>query len=825
MRQSPGTEAIGARHYGGILLLSLATLLLELALTRVLSVALWYHFGFLVISTALLGFGASGVTLSLWSRLRERAELDGALAICSLGFAASVVFSFWLLQRIPFDPFAAAVDHWQFLYMPLYFVLVALPFFFSGLAISLLLTRAVSNINRLYCYDLIGAGLGCGLIALVIPRFGGSGSVLFAAFVAALAAACFAARKSRALESAGLVCALVLLAASFQGDRIIPIQISQNKLPPAAAQIKPIYAAWNTMSLVEVYDHRAAGGQAGSRRIVIDAGTAATGITDLRPEVGAYLAAHPPGPPDSALAYLGKKNPTVLVIGSGGGGEVLEALQHHAASVTAVEINPAIVDIVSRRMNDYWGNLFHQPQVHLVTDEGRSFVRRSQQRYDAIISVHTITNAAMASGALSLAEDFVLTREAFEDYLEHLKPDGAIFVTRPEFQLPRLFATAREAFAALGMGSIEGHVFAYAGPQLIPGRASFSGGFLLQKTALQPGQMAAIGSAFAMDRAAAAKAHRSLRVLYAPDDPHPGSIYDRIVSAADLGSIYSSVDEELAPATDDKPFFNQHTRWSRIRWATVHDLFSQYKPLEARLALEDKPIAGITLGILLAQSVLIAGLCILVPLAFFDQRSLRFSAGRWRWLTYFAALGLGFIMIEIALLQRFQLFLGEPIYTYAVVLAGLLIFTGIGSLVADRMAMRAQRALLGVLPLVVGVLLATSWAAPALFHQFLGARLAARMAISLLLIAPLGFVLGMPFPLGLRLVMQRSSALGSWAWGVNGFFTVIGTVLAAMLGMMIGFLMVLLLAGICYLAALGAMASLHATPMRASAEAAPAGQP
>jgi hypothetical protein len=173
---SAASGQVQARHFAGLFLLSLATLLLELALTRVLSVSLWYHFGFLVISTALLGFGASGVTLALWTGLREKIVLDLGLGACGLAFAVSVVFSFWCMQRIPFDPFSVAVDHRQLLFMPIYFLLVALPFFCSGLAISLLLTRGSKAINRLYGFDLLGAGAGCALVALVIPRFGGQGA-------------------------------------------------------------------------------------------------------------------------------------------------------------------------------------------------------------------------------------------------------------------------------------------------------------------------------------------------------------------------------------------------------------------------------------------------------------------------------------------------------------------------------------------------------------------------------------------------------------------------------------------------------------------------
>ena len=802
---------VRARHFAGLFLLSLATLLLELALTRVLSVSLWYHFGFLVISTALLGFGASGVTLALWTGLRERRDLDSALGICGLLFAMCVVFSFAWMQEVPVDPFSVAVDHRQFLFMPIYFLLVALPFFCSGLAISLLLTRGSGEINRLYAYDLLGAGAGCALVALVIPRFGGTGSVLFAAFVGAMSAACFTGKSRRVLTTTAAAFSVVLLAASFYGERIIPIHVSANK---NSRTFNPIYSAWNTLSLVQVVESPAEGKEPAARRMLIDSGTAATGITDLRPDVRKVLAEHPDQVELlSMIAYVGKPNPKILIIGSGGGDQVLAGLKGHASLITAIEINSIINDIVARRMNDFWGNLYHQPEVHLVTDEGRSFVRRSREKYDAIISVHTISNAAVASGALSLAENYVLTREAFEDYLDHLTPDGTIFFTRPEFQIPRLVSTAREVFTHRGIGSIDNHVFAFSEPEQrqLPGRSAFLAGFLLKKSEFLPQELNQIRGILKAD--VTSEEATGLKILYAPDERPADSLCAQIVGAAQLEQVIRDNDSQLAAATDDKPFFNQHTRWSRIRWKTIVDLFSQKQPFSARMALEDRPIAEVTLLILLVQSAVVAGLCILLPLALLDRRGLQVGR-RWGWLGYFAALGLGFIMVEIALLQRFLLFLGQPIYTYAVVLAGLLIFTGIGSRTAGTWDMELhlilKRVLLGVVILVPIMAVIT----PLVFRACLGFGISWRMTIALLLVAPLGFMLGMPFPLGLRLAMQRSSALGSWAWGVNGFFTVIGTVLALMLGMMIGFRIVLLLACACYLGGLLAiwwLSNVHAS--------------
>jgi hypothetical protein len=791
-------SSIHPLQFIGLLLLSLATLLLELALTRVLSVSLWYHFGFLVISTALLGFGASGVTLALWMRLRERADLGRSLAACSLCFACSTLLSFWLMQRIPFDPFSIAVDRRQFLFMPIYLVVVALPFFCSGLGISLLLTRGASEVTRLYAFDLVGAGLGCGLIALVLPRFGGSGSVVFAAFIGALAALSFSLPSGKLFAAGSTVAAILLLALSVHASRLLPIHVSANK---ERSPIVPIYAAWNTLSLVQVEETPARDGKPGSRRLFIDAGTAATGMQDLRPGVRTVLQQHPETiDDDSDIVYIGKPAAHVLIIGSGAGNQVLEALKQKAASITAVEINPAISDIVSNRMNDYWGGLFHQPEVHLVTDEGRSFLRRSHEKYDAIISVHTISNAAVASGALSLAENYVFTREAFDDYLDHLNPDGILFFTRPEAQVPRLLSTARESFAARNMGPVANHMFAFTNgaPNIRSvGRGSFAAVFLLQKSEIQPSQLQQIRQVEKDDGGSGFK----LKVLYSPDqsaDNSP-SLYQEIATAPDLQAVYQRTDSQLAPATDDKPFFNQHMRWSRIRWHTVVDLFSQPKPGDARMSLEDRPIAEVTLLVLLVQSVLIAAVCILLPLMLFHRQP-EWEQRPLSWLAYFGALGLGYIMVEIALLQRFLLFLGQPIYTYAVILAGLLIFTGVGSWAAGRM--KQADALRRSLVLALAVVAITALVTPPVFQFFLGYTLPVRIAISLLLVAPLGVALGMPFPLGLRLASAQTTSIGAWAWGVNGFFTVIGTVLALILGMIFGFRVVLLLSALCYAGAL-----------------------
>jgi SAM-dependent methyltransferase len=452
-------------------------------------------------------------------------------------------------------------------------------------------------------------------------------------------------------------------------------------------------------------------------------------MQDLHPNVRAYLRRNPNDQDyPSGIAYVGKQTPKVLVIGSGAGQQVLDALHFGARTITAVEINPIINDVVSRRMDDYWGGLFRQPEVRLITEEGRSYVRRSREQYDAIISVHTISNAAIASGALSLAENYVLTREAFEDYLDHLTPDGVIYFTRPELQIARLFATAREALTVRGVLDPAAHLYAYRVP---PGgpipktRLSFAAGFLLKESPFTPEAVHRIEALLGVGLPPRHPNEPSPKALYSPLAPRADSLYARLLTVPDVRAIYAAQAAQMEPATDDRPFFNHHTRWSSIHLQTLRDLFTQQR--FGRFALEDRPVAEVTLLVLLVQTVLIAAAFILLPLFWFSRKGLR-TPHRWRFLLYFAGLGLGFIMIEVALLSRFTLFLGQPVYTFAVVLASLLIFTGTGAFLAGRFRFEPRPALPRIVPLLLLTLIATAFLLPWLFSVALGLPLVWRVS-------------------------------------------------------------------------------------------------
>src|SRR5882672_7585123 len=480
---------------------------------------------------------------------------------------------------------------------------------------------------------------------------------------------------------ADAVLAFCMLPIAFLGDRLIPISVAAAKLHPLQpANAKPIYTAWNALSRVDVFKLPSApelGRPKEGFSIIVDGGFAGTEVPDLSSGVRNYLA-HTGDFRNAGLLYAGKPHLKILIIGSGAGREVLEGLNFGASSITAVEINPAINKIVTESLRPYWGGLFEQPEVHLVTEDGRSFVRRSHETYDAIISVQTMSDAALLSGAMNLSETYILTREAFADYYDHLTPDGVLMMTRPKYQIPKLITTTREMFEKHGLQDVADHIFAFRGPVLPYGHARFLNCFLMKKSAWNPEQIAVMEKHLGIGEPQP-QGEESPQIFFSPYEAAPQKTFfnrrlHEFAEAQDLQAIYRGTSEALSPATDDQPFFNQRQRWRTLR---PHILFEVLFPTKGSTE-SYQPVAEVYLLMLFAQSVVIGAIFILLPLVRASHAVFR-ASGRWSFLAYFAALGLGFIMVEMVLLRRFTLFLGQPIYTLAVVLSGLLISTGTGS--------------------------------------------------------------------------------------------------------------------------------------------------
>jgi hypothetical protein len=419
--------------------------------------------------------------------------------------------------------------------------------------------------------------------------------------------------------------------------------------------------------------------------------------------------------------------------------------------------------------------------------EGRNFVARSTEKYDLIQFSQVDTWAAAASGAYSLSENFLYTTQAFLDYYDHLTDDGMLTVGRWYFEPPR------QAFrlVTIGTTALEQRGAVDPSQHFVVVRAGDTSTFIMKKSPFTTEEIARLRDV--VDSL-------GFDMLYAPDETDPKNWFVQFFAAPDRAQFYRDYPLDVTPTTDDRPFFFEYYGWSN---------FGDFRSGKA------------TLVILLIQALLLASALILWPLWRFRRQGLATRGAR-RFIVYFAALGIGFIFIEIGLMQRFILFLGHPIYSTSVVLFSVLTFSGIGSLLSGRL-LRVSSHTTGhdgagerdprwlqsrVIPLLCLLTVVYILVLPPLFRALLGMELTYRVFVSILLLAPMGLLMGMPFPLGIRLVDQVNSALVPWAWGVNGFNSVVGSILAVMIAQSYGFAVVMVLAVIVYLLGLAAVLSL-----------------
>lgn len=785
-------------HLLGILLVSASSLLLEVCLTRLLAVTLWYHFAFMIISGGLLGFGAASVVVSLWRRLAE-APLDRVLPAIAAALALAVVLCFWLTQALPLRPFALADDPAQTLYLAATYLLLTVPFFLAGLAVSLLLARLVRSVTRLYALDLGGAGAGAVLSLGLLSWVGGLATLVVAAALAATAAVAFAWPLGWRARGAGLGFVALLLVLAPSADRWLTLRVPETKVlgRVAAGGGGEVITRWSPVGRVDVV-----AGPRGERRILIDGGVAATRVPHVEGPVEQW---RPPPEGMAAALALAPDAPTVIVIGSGGGYEVASALALGAARVQAVEMNGAIVDLARRELDHVTGGLFHDPRVELITDEGRSFVRRGGPGVpaDVIGCVHTISNAAWASGALSLGENYTLTVEAIDDFLARLSPGGVLWLTRPEAQVPRLVATVRASLERRGAPAPADHVVAYRQPVRGGGR-SFLGGVIVAKRALTADEVARAAELLARDRL-----EPLLLPGREPRGPDAGALRAALGPWGPGGPAMDPALGELRPTTDERPYFNQRRPWSDLGLDDVRDVMRRTR--RERMALEEAPVAEVAVLVVIAWASLFSAVLVAAPLLLWwrsgrktKKKRKRSSLKALRLAPYFVALGLGYIMVEVCLIQRLGLFVGRPEYALAVVLCALLVSSGAGSLAATRWADRPRRASLVAIAAVVALVTAHALLGPAVTGALLGLSLVSRMVVAALLVAPLGFAMGMPMPLGLRAAPAGSPHLLAWVFGLNCAASVIGSSVCVILSSSLGFAGALLAAAAVYAAAAAA---------------------
>ena len=808
-----------------LFLLSAASLAFEVNLTRLFSVAQFYHFAFMTVSLALLGFGASGTFLTLARGIARRPAR--ALSLLGWGFALTAVGSYGLTLALPFDSFRVVLDPRQWGILALHYVALSLPFFCAGAATGLLLSLRRGAVGRTYAANLAGSALGCLLAVLLPSRTGAEGMVLLTAGLGGLSALLFSRpRWPGALLQLAAVGGLWLTA--FHLPPFLEIRLSPYKGLSYALQYpdsRLLFRAWNGISRVDVVESSlirslpgqgiACRGQPPPQRALFVDGDDLSPIThvtdpaELAPLTDCLL---------TALPYRLRPGARTLILDPRGGWDLWVALAEGARSVTAVEMNPLVVAAV-RAQGAWAGNLYDRPDVNLFVEDGRAFLARAGPPYDVILMALSAPYHPVTSGAYSLAEDYRYTVESFVAAMRRLT-DGGLFVVVRWAQLPpseevRAFALAVEAVERTGGDPARSLVALRSYNQVL---------ILARRGPFTPGELAAI-RAFA--------AARSLDLAYAPDiRPEEANRYNvmptpehylafvGLMEAKDRARWLADYPFDVAPLTDDRPFFGHFFRWRQL------------PEVLAMAGHVWQPFGGagyLVVLALLGIAVIAAAGLILLPLAgrwnriypvqdrmnpglqsrinpvlqdrinpVLQSRMNPALQGRMNpalRLAPFGFLGLGFMLVEIPLLQRFILFLGHPAYAMAGVLGALLLFSGLGSSLSARVAPR--RTLEGV----VGVVVLYGLGMPLLSGPLLGLPFWARAAVTALGLAPLGMVMGMPFPRLLGALQEREPALVPWAWGVNGALSVVASILAALLALSWGFRAVLVVGAAAYLGA------------------------
>ncbi len=797
-------------HLAGVLIMSFASLLLELALTRLFSVILFYHFAFLAISIALLGLGAGGVVAYLQKNRLSRWDtrtLGSRLA------AINAVLLLLVLEvnlRVPVS-IAFALTSNVLLRLTVMYVVSALPFFCTGLLFSIIFARETWGIAELYGADLTGGALACLAIVPLLNVVGGPNVILVAAIAAAAASAIWAPTRAGRRLALTLVALLAVLTVANYSGKLIDIVYAKG-VRRDQPWVK--FARWNAISRVEVDD------SGGAQVIVIDA-DASTYIMNTdphhwRPDYKANLMSTAP----SSINVL-RPHGEYAIIGPGGGVDVLRALANGSPSVTAIEINPIIVnDIMRGRWADYSFHLYEQPEVHVHVGDGRSWVRNARQQFDVVQMTLVDTWASTAAGAFALSENNLYTVEAFREYFDHLKPDGIIAITRWEFSHPRealrVVSQELEVLRSTGIADPTRHFIVVS-----EGNLDQDG---------RPVTVMFKKSPFTADEEVAMLRHTAehpeLHTLYKPSDVQsmattPVRVIDDAGAFRDLinlrpdtvkkvfdgpgGVQWSPFTEyvrrypyDISPIYDTSPFF--------FFTMKTREVLSHLVGGTGRGVDWKNNVGVVVLGAVLVISVVAVLVFLVLPMllarnvwpgpptrvrgsetrATQPQSSIdnRQSAMP---LLYFVAIGLGYILAEIAFIQRFVLFLGHPVYALTVVIFLMLLASGAGSMLSRRWFSNPAKANTALIVTIV-LLVAYVWILPPMLRTLVGLPLPLKLLISAVALIPLGLAMGMPFPSGLRALASAKEDDNAieWAWALNAASSVLGSVAAMVIAIQFG---------------------------------------
>jgi hypothetical protein len=757
--------------YLGVALTTLATLLLELSITRIYSVVFYYHFAFLAISLALFGLGAGGVFSyyvinrrgSFFSRLGTLAALNGIAVIAALLF---------ILNRPP---------ELRIVSFALIYFSSSIPFFLSGTVLSLAIGETVERVNRVYFVDLLGAAAGCLLLVPLLNLMGGPNTVMAAGVIFAASAAIWfnmAGRDGGRAAAVVLALAIVFLIVLNGKLHLVDVRYAKGeRLPPES------FVKWNSFSRIAIHK------QGPGLGIFIDA-DAATGIAKFNwghfTDQDRDLLLHQ-GP---GFVFAMRPAAKTLIIGPGGGWDVARALASGSTDVTGVEINPIIArTVMQTRFPQLSNGLYQRPEVHIFVEDGRSFVRRSSRKYQVIQATLVDTWASTAAGAFALSENNLYTSDAFYDYLNHLTDDGLLSFTRWGFQPPReslrLVSLAMDALARIGETDAWRHIIVLREHADILKTYGAQDTVLISRKPFSDVDLGQVRSELA--------ASRWLQPVYLPGDPASASAFAGLLLSSNPERFRNEYQYNISPVSDDRPFFFYSVQ--------PRDVWNYVKPADRRL-IDYKinravPLLFGSFGVSLLATLVVLAL----PPLLLGAR-LPASGGVRRFLGYFVCIGAGYILIQVALIQKFVLFLGHPTYALTVIIFSMLLSSGIGSYYSRALLAGSESRLRVLLAGVAALVAILALSATPLMDAGVAWPLFVRALVTVAVIAPAGFLMGMPFPTGLSLLERLAAPAVRWAWALNAASSVLGSCGAIFFALYLGLRNTLLIGACLYLGAL-----------------------
>lgn len=769
----------------GVAFTTLATLLLELSLTRLFSVVFHYHLSFLAISIALFGLGVGGVVS--YSIADWRGSLYEKLGRVSLWTSASAVLAlvFVLSRKGELStPTLAGI-----------YLACAMPFVFAGAVVSLVISDTIERVSRVYFFDLLGAACGCLLLLPLLETVGGPNTVIAAAVLYATASAIWytlagAARGRMVAVAIGL--ALVALVVYNKQRHVVDIKFAKGQ------ELKEeFFVKWNAFSRIAVTQD-----ESRMMMIVIDAdastGIASYDIDHLTDEQRKSLVYAGPG-----LPYAIRPKAKTLIIGPGGGFDVTRALASGSRDVTGVEINPIIAETVMRdKLSHLSRGLYLRPDVHIKVEDGRSFVRRSQEKYQVLQATLVDTWASTAAGAFALSENNLYTSDAFYDYLSHLTNDGILAFTRWGFVPPReslrLLTLAMDALDRLGERKYSQHVIvARENAKIIDGWGATDTVLISRKPF----------SYEDVERAREVMKEANMQAIYLPGDKVDNPFRD-VLRTPDLEAFIQKYPFDVSPVDDNRPFFFYSVQ-PRDIW--------NFLTLQNRDSADYKINRAVpTLFGLLGISIIATIIMLALPPLLLGSK-LPAESGVRVFLLYFLCIGVGYILIQVALIQKFVLLLGHPTYALTVIVFAMLVASSLGSFYSKRLG-TAERdsALRWVLLAVAAIVGLLSVVVTPLADAAVGWPFPARVALTIALIVPAAFGMGMPFPSGLARLERWHQPSVRWAWSINAAASVLGSALAIFFALYLGLRETLFIGGLLYLVAVFTLWRRPVTPATAS---------